>query len=151
MLTHLNDAEIGAALREWRKRSKTTAQALAQSAKISQGYLSDIENGRRRLTRGTLEKIAASEGVSLDRMITLLEAIAGNGLRIQKPKEDRSQRIGRRSSGSPLEEVATDLIAAMKPDEIARLLAVLAEEGARGDGRAFDKAQAILSVMRSHS
>lgn len=50
-------------IRKWRK---LTQEQLAEAAGISQGYLSEIESGKKVGDVGTLRAIAAALGVSLD-------------------------------------------------------------------------------------
>lgn len=51
------------ALREWRKLSQSD---LASAAGLGQGYLSDIESGRRKGPPETIKKIAAALAVPID-------------------------------------------------------------------------------------
>lgn len=61
-------------IRVWREHRKLTSSALAAKADIAQGFLSQIENGKRDGTVGTLVKIAAALGVALDDLVFNTEA-----------------------------------------------------------------------------
>ncbi len=60
------DDENPILLREWRG---LTQRALADAVGISQGYLSDLEKGRRRGTADRLARIAHHLGVPLDLLV----------------------------------------------------------------------------------
>lgn len=53
-------------IRVWREHRGFTSAALAERAGIGQGYLSQIETGKREGTIETLKKLAEALGVSLD-------------------------------------------------------------------------------------
>ncbi len=53
----------------WREFRKMTSKQLADTAGITQGYLSQIETGKRDGTVGTMKKIAEALGVSIDDLV----------------------------------------------------------------------------------
>ena len=56
---------IGDNIKKIRKERKISQIELAKKMKISQSYLSDIENGRKNLSINTIERIAEKLGVSI--------------------------------------------------------------------------------------
>jgi transcriptional regulator with XRE-family HTH domain len=62
---------LGLRVRAVRLRSKMSQTDFAKRAGISRGYLSDIENGHRVMSLGTLARIARTCGISADRMLGL--------------------------------------------------------------------------------
>ena len=53
-------------VRVWREHRGHSLRQLAEQARVGVGYLSQIENGERKGTVGTLKKIAAALDVDLD-------------------------------------------------------------------------------------
>jgi DNA-binding XRE family transcriptional regulator len=53
----------------WREYRGLSAKALAEAAGITQGYLSQIETGKRDGTVGTMKKIAEALRLSLDEIV----------------------------------------------------------------------------------
>lgn len=62
-------ATVGDRIRECREARGWTQERLAQSAGISKGFLSDLENDKRNVSSEYILKIANSLGVSLDYLI----------------------------------------------------------------------------------
>ena len=62
-------ARIGARIRELRRHSRLTLRDLAASAGIHPNTISNIERGKSRPTPGTLESIASTLGLALDRLV----------------------------------------------------------------------------------
>ncbi len=62
-------ATAGDRIREIREKLKMTQDQLAESAKISKGFLSDVENGKRNLSSEYLLKIANALGASVDYLL----------------------------------------------------------------------------------
>jgi transcriptional regulator with XRE-family HTH domain len=59
-------AVVGDRIRERRAELAWTQDDLAQKARISKGFLSDLENGKRSVGAETLQGIAQALGLSLD-------------------------------------------------------------------------------------
>lgn len=57
--------ELGEKLKYFRESKKMSIYRLAQEADISQGHLSDLENGRNQPTIDTLKRLLAPMGVTL--------------------------------------------------------------------------------------
>jgi len=53
----------------WREYRGMTAKTLAETAGITQGYLSQIETGKRDGTVGTMKKIAAALKLTVDDLV----------------------------------------------------------------------------------
>ena len=53
----------------WRELRKMTSKQLADAAGITQGYLSQIETGKRDGTIGTMKRIAEALGISIDDLV----------------------------------------------------------------------------------
>ena len=64
---HPNDSQADAVLREWRD---VTQAYLSFKTDIGQGYISDLENGRRKGTVAALSAIAKVLNVPLDILVT---------------------------------------------------------------------------------
>lgn len=62
--------EIGPLMRRRRKAIGLTLRAAAEAAKLSTGYLSQVETGKAVPTLGTLAQIAQALGVGLDYFVT---------------------------------------------------------------------------------
>lgn len=62
-------------IRVWREHRGLTAAALAAKADIGQGFLSQIETGKRDGTVGTLMKVAAALRVSIDDLVERTERL----------------------------------------------------------------------------
>lgn len=56
-------------IRVWREHRKLTSAALAEKAGVGQGYLSQIETGKREGTIETMKKIAAALNITLDDLV----------------------------------------------------------------------------------
>ena len=56
-------------IRVWREHRGLTSKALAEKAEIAQGFLSQIETGRREGTIETLRKIAAALSLTIDDLV----------------------------------------------------------------------------------
>ena len=56
-------------VRAWREHRGLTLKSLAENAGIAPAYLSQIETGQRDGTIGTMKKIAATLGVTLDDLV----------------------------------------------------------------------------------
>lgn len=63
-------ATLGERVRELRERQKLTQNELVERAKLSKGFLSDIENNKRKVGSEYLLKIANALGVSVDYLLT---------------------------------------------------------------------------------
>lgn len=57
-------------VRVWREHRGLTASALAEASGVGQGFLSQIETGKREGTVTTLKKIAAALDVTLDDLVS---------------------------------------------------------------------------------
>ena len=57
---------VGERIRNRRAELEWTIERLAEEAKISKGFLSDLENGKRSVSAGYLLQIAQALGVTLD-------------------------------------------------------------------------------------
>jgi len=62
-------ATVGDRIRECREARGWTQERLAQSAGISKGFLSDLENDKRNVSSEYILKIANTLGVSLDYLV----------------------------------------------------------------------------------
>lgn len=56
-------------VRVWREHRGLTASALAERAGLAQGYVSQVETGKRAGTVDTMKKIASALGVSIDDLV----------------------------------------------------------------------------------
>jgi DNA-binding XRE family transcriptional regulator len=56
-------------VRVWRELRKMTSSALAEAAGVGQGYLSQIETGKREGTIETMKKISKALNVTLDDLV----------------------------------------------------------------------------------
>lgn len=56
-------------VRVWRDHRRLTSKALAEKAGIAQGYLSQIETGKREGTIDTMKKVAAALGITLEDLV----------------------------------------------------------------------------------
>lgn len=56
-------------LREWRKHRRLTQQQLADLARLSKPFISQLESGERQYTEETLGKLAAALGVEIPDLI----------------------------------------------------------------------------------
>lgn len=63
-------ATLGERVRELRDGRKLTQDELASQAKLSKGFLSDIENNKRKVGSEYLLRIANALGVSVDYLLT---------------------------------------------------------------------------------
>ncbi len=63
-------ATIGDRIREIREKRKMTQDELAQTADISKGFLSDVENDKRNVSSQILLRIANSLGASINYLLT---------------------------------------------------------------------------------
>lgn len=63
-------ATMGERVRELRERQKLTQDELASRAKLSKGFLSDIENNKRKVGSEYLLRIANALGASVDFLLT---------------------------------------------------------------------------------
>lgn len=59
----------GAEVRKWRKKCGLTMAALAATVGISEAYLSQLENGRRKGTVSTYKKIAQALNIHVSKLI----------------------------------------------------------------------------------
>jgi transcriptional regulator with XRE-family HTH domain len=62
-------ATIGDRVREIREKLKMTQDQLADAAKVSKGFLSDVENSKRNVSSEYLLKIANALGASVDYLL----------------------------------------------------------------------------------
>lgn len=70
--------EIGAVIREHRKRLGLTLQEMQKRTGINNGNLSKIERGQQSLTNESMKSIAAAFGMSLSELFSAQRAQAGN-------------------------------------------------------------------------
>jgi transcriptional regulator with XRE-family HTH domain len=63
---HLNMSSVGERIKEQRLRLNWTQEKLAAEAKMSTGFLSDLETGKRNVSAEYLLEISHALGVSLD-------------------------------------------------------------------------------------
>lgn len=93
METGFKDIEkyVGAEIRKYRRRADMTVLALAQSAGVSQGMMSKIENGQTSASVSTLTAIANALGMPVSALFAKLEQSrdvsyvpAGQGLQIDR-------------------------------------------------------------------
>jgi transcriptional regulator with XRE-family HTH domain len=61
---------LGERLRELREQRRLTQEELASKAKLSKGFLSDIENSKRNVGAEYLLRIATTLGTSVDYLLT---------------------------------------------------------------------------------
>ncbi len=62
-------ATIGDRIREIREKRKMTQDQLAEAAKISKGFLSDVENNKRNISSQGLLRVANSLGASVEYLL----------------------------------------------------------------------------------
>jgi transcriptional regulator with XRE-family HTH domain len=59
-------ATTGDRIKEVRESIRMTQDALADKAKLSKGFISDVENGKRGISAGNLVRLANALGASMD-------------------------------------------------------------------------------------
>lgn len=62
-------ATVGDRIREIREKRNMTQEQLAKAARISKGFLSDVENNKRNVSSETLLRIANCLGASVDYLL----------------------------------------------------------------------------------
>lgn len=141
ILAGLDDAALGRAVRKWRKRAVGTATELCDLTGISSGYLSDIENGRRRLNSPTAARIAEAVKLTPEDFLAEVERCAtGAPTRLQ---EDSPAYGGR----DDFEDLARLLADRIDKAELKAMLHDLAESAATGNPQAAARARALLKLM----
>lgn len=76
-ITEELDRRIGEVIRRFRAINKMTQAELAQQAGVTQGYISQLENGRRntKMTLANLQRI--SSALQFDTLSSMIEAAEG--------------------------------------------------------------------------
>jgi transcriptional regulator with XRE-family HTH domain len=168
LLPDATDQELGSALRKWREGLGLKVYQLAEKAEISQGYLSDIENGRRRLNDDTADKIVAALNLKFEE----LEQLLADRIRSERPRvliEDRVlakaaaesflreqpqpygvnlpglAAVSQRTIG--MEGVARHFVTALSKQDAAALVTRFMSEYQAGDESGLAKANAITHIL----
>jgi transcriptional regulator with XRE-family HTH domain len=148
-------AELGSALRKFRESRRLTGTMLSRMTGISQGHISELENGRRNLTEALICRIA--EGCSIP--VKELEAELARIL--EEDAEPASVASGLREMASPynlprpteppddMHLLAAWLVGRMAPSEVAGLLRMFTEEAIAGDSSASARARALLLLINN--
>lgn len=165
MLPQATDQQLGQALRRWRDALDLRGYQLAEQAGFSQGYLSDIENGRRRLNDEIAERIGAVKGLDLTafelELAALVEPVRQparipvtesefSGVREDEPV----YRVRVSTPGLPsrpampgMEDLARALVATLSKQQAAELVGRFMAEYQAGDESGLAKANAILYIL----
>lgn len=68
------DSKVAAkALKVARIARDYTTRKVAEYAQVSPSYISDVENGKKRLTLNTLKKLSSAYNISASQMVELIE------------------------------------------------------------------------------
>lgn len=131
-----------------------TGSALASQVGVSQGYISDIENGRRRLSSDTAEKIAAATGLTpqefLDAVVELAEKSEPPVMRLAEDPAVYGRKIAPPAptpERPSFELLARQLVAMFPREKAFDLVRDLTNEAERGDTTAAGRAQALLYIL----
>jgi transcriptional regulator with XRE-family HTH domain len=68
---------LGAAIRAIREEQGLSQNRLAETTGLTQGWLSDTENGRRNPSWSSLIRLARGLGISIGELVARAEALAG--------------------------------------------------------------------------
>lgn len=139
--------DIGIALRTLRKRRSLTGRDLANMTGISQGHISELETGRRKLTHALSERIAVAWNITVSQLHEDLDALTS-------PDSTHPDVAGKKPLGGvnapPTDEyrdLAIFLVGNMaKPQawELVRKLSSLAECGSVTAARS---ARALITIL----
>ena len=98
-MSPVNVSAIGAYIREQREQAKISLRQLAQSAGISNPYLSQIERGLRRPSADILQQIAKGLRISAEALYVqagiLEDRPADSGVRLGLVRRDGGRPAGR--------------------------------------------------------
>ena len=66
----MRNMKFGQRLKQYRLRAGLTQKQVYQRTKLSAGFLSDVENGKRSVSASTLKSLADVLGVTMDHLFT---------------------------------------------------------------------------------
>lgn len=153
---------LGRYLRTYREENGIeTATELAEKSGIRRSHLSEIENGKRSLTKANLARIAEAMGTSADDLNLRLREIAARdataeGAQVPGNHAESSPQIregpglyGRRMTTKvpDAEALLRHVIGKMSREEQFQLLRELSDAGEAGDLSAVPKARALLEII----
>lgn len=124
-----------------------TGVKLAADAGISQGFLSEVENGKRRLSHSTMEKLAAAVGRAASEFQRELMAIAAEHPPAALSEPAAVYHVPRADDCSDFEELASFLAARLDRAEIIAMIHKFTDLAAAGDASAGRRAKALLELL----
>lgn len=159
MLPNISDPALGAALRNWRRRMGLTLAQLATQAETSQGYISDIENGKRRLSDTMARKIAVAAGMRPDDLEGVLGELAPSmafplhyqfelGKNVVQ-EDPPAYRATAKTAPGDLEQLGRWYAESLSNEEIRKLVHKFTDQALHGSARAGACARALLEILES--
>lgn len=137
------------ALRTLRERRGLTGRELANMTGISQGHISELENGRRNLTRGLLERIALTWKISVEELVHDLDQIrpAIEPELTAPVKNDRDSTFQSSNGIDDFHALAIALVKALPRDEAWERVRKFSLEAQAGDPSAAHSARALITIL----
>lgn len=156
-MRQLSLSSPGKALRKFREVRGLTGREFADKTGISQGHVSELENGRRNLTAALIDRITEGFSIPKSEFLIELERIndadeATNPFYSTRLMEDPAIYTAKPpETPSNMQILAEYLVSRMSSEERAAFLRELTELAIAGDAMASSAAQAMLPLIRKFS
>jgi transcriptional regulator with XRE-family HTH domain len=132
-----------------------TVAQLAQQAETSQGYISDIENGKRRLSDTMARKIALAAGMRPEQFEAVLVELAPKfmppfeySFEAQTKLQEDAAIYRTRTTPADLEQLGRWWAESLNNDEIRKLIHKFTDEALQGSARSGACARALLEILQ---
>ncbi len=153
MIEPNSPGEIGKALRRWRMAHGFKATDLASAIGISNSYLSDIEGGRRKLSRGLLKKMAIAMEADIESFKSTLAKLPAAdvyyALELPPKLQEDAATYRTRTTPADLEQLGRWWAESLNNDEIRKLIHRFTDEALQGSARSGACARALLEILQS--
>ena len=149
-----NQGPLGPALRKFRESRDESGKEFAAMTGMSQGHLSEIETGRRKLTDALVERIAAAVKMQPDDLLDQLDSLSGanadpESIYLRDDTPTYNARVTPPPTLIPpdyIHDLAEIMLEEMASSDRAALLRKLTESAIVGDQRASRAARGLLLI-----
>lgn len=151
-------SRIGRSVKLLREERGMMSKDLAAASGLQPSHVSEIENGRRKLSPPVLEKLAKGFGISTEELGRILRELTGGPDESPAIASDESMQL--REDGAVYRAslpmisnmpdtagLARDLVSLLPREEVFRLLHEFTAAGEAGDIHALRKARALLEII----
>lgn len=145
------DCNLGPALREFREARGILAKDLAATADVSASYVSEVETGKRNLSKALAGKVAPEFGMELEEFWATLSEITKTASSGVIREDEKTYHFGGASEKqirrSDAELLAIYFLKRLTKSEAFELIHKFTNQAATGDKDGFALARALLDLL----